>query len=109
MNLKILPRVIENMILDNVLEHHYFEVHKARFKKTLREVENICRRVIVLNFNGRQYFRVHFTKSFVRNGEMDYKTFLKCYNYFYCSYNRYGELLLRLRRLYNLNHRDTPI
>ncbi len=109
MNLNFLPRVLEKIILDDVLDYIYLKEHKKKFRKTLREVENIYRRIIVLNFNGCQYFRVHITKSFVRNGEMDYKTFLKCYNYFYCSYNRYGELLLRVKRLYDLAHGYKPI
>ncbi len=81
MNLKILPRVLEKMILDNVLEHHYFEIHKAKFKKTLVEInriflwysklsfDNETGLINVFNGTSRIFTKIRYMKSIYRNGK----------------------------------------
>ncbi len=81
MNLKILPRVLEKMILDDVLDYIYLKEHKGKFKTTLDEInrtflwysrisfDNETGLMNVFNGTSRIFTKIRYMKSIYRNGK----------------------------------------
>ena len=94
MNLKILPRAIEKMILDNVLEHYYFEVHKTRYTKNLIRILGMTPWVSHFYGNEIKYTKIHYMKAIRINGYISIADCLRSYDNRYSCYNERGDLII---------------